>query len=182
MVAILKSYKLYKQLFNSIEHKVGIADVDLFVFKVKPAVLLYPKLKGYYELKKRGYPFLQLTPKNRLYAHTEEQLASFKKNGLKEVEKGLPFHHDEMGRFLGFPEVAVQDFVKGTPMNKRVFIDYHGIPFTVHEDNAYKALEDMRRRIPVPSFFNTRLYAYKRFCSNATPFPLHAPENEKTPN
>jgi len=173
MVVILKSYKLYSQLYNSIKHKLGIHDVDLFVHKLKPAVLLYPKLKGYYELKKRGYPFLQLTPKNRLYAHTEEQLASFKKTGLKEDKDGVPFLHNEMGRFLGFPEVAVQDFVKRIPMNKRVFITYHGIPFVVHMDNVYEALEDMKRRIPIPSFFNTRLYAYKRFRNSATPFPLH---------
>jgi len=173
MVEILKSYKLYSQLYNSIKHKLGILDVDLFVHKLKPAVFLHPMLKGYYELKKRGYPFLQLTPKTRLYAHTEEQLASFKKTGLKEEGKGMPFLHNEMGRFLGFPEIAVQDFIKETPMHKRVFIGYHGIKFIVHEDNAYKALEDIKRRIPVPSFFNTRLYAYKRFRSSATPFPLH---------
>ncbi|PGK52026.1 hypothetical protein CN918_30005 [Priestia megaterium] len=174
MVAILKSYKLYRQLDNSIKHKLGIRDVDLFVHKLKPAVFLHPKLKGYYELKKLGYPFLQLTPTSRLYAQSEELLASFKETGLKEDKNGVPFHHDKMGRFLGFPEVAVHDFVKGAPMNKRVFIKYHGIPFVVHEDNVYEALEDMKLRIPVPFYFNTRLFAYKRFRNDAIPFSLHA--------
>jgi len=170
-----RSYKLYYKLFQAIKHRKGIDEYVLFVHQLKPALYLYPRDKGYYELKKQGFPYVQLSYGARLFAQTEEQLASFEKSVVRNDETGISYYPEKLGIFLGFPEVAVQDFTSRSPrmpQNKRVAITYHGITFVAHEDNVYKALEDIKSRIPIPPFFNTRVYAYIKFYQQVTPFPL----------
>lgn len=170
-----RSYKLYYKLFQVIKHRKGIDAYTLFIHHLKPALYVYPRDKGYYELKKLRYPFLQIRDNSRIFFQTEKQKTSIEKKIVREDETGIPYYSDVLGVVLGFPEVAVQDFTSRRPrmpQDKRVAITYHGITFVVHEDNAYEALEDIKKRIPIPKFFNTRMYAYKKFYQYVTPFPL----------
>jgi len=170
-----RSYKLYYKLFQAVKHSEGIDEYVLFVHQLKPALYVYPRDKGYYELKKQGFPFIQLCDNSRVFVQTEKQKASIEKKIRREDETGIPYYPDKLGIILGYPEVAVQDFTNRRPrmpQNKRVAITYHGITFVVHEDNAYEALKDIKSRIPIPKFFNSRMYSYKKFYQYVTPFPL----------
>ena len=170
-----RSYKLYDELFQVIKHRKGIDAYTLFVHHLKPALYVYPRDKGYYELKKQGFPFIQLRNNSRVFVQTEKQKASVEKKIRREDETRTPYYSDKLGVILGYPEVAVQDFINRSPrmpQDKRVFIKYHGITFVVHEDNIYKALKDIKNRIPIPPFFNSYVYAYKKIYQQVIPIPL----------
>ncbi|PGK52027.1 hypothetical protein CN918_30010 [Priestia megaterium] len=170
-----RSHKLYYKLFQAIKHRKGIDAYTLFVLHLKPALYVYPRDKGYYELKKQGYPFIQIRGNSRVFVQTKKEKTTIEKKIRREDETGIPYYPNELGIILGYPEVAVQDFTTRKPrmpQDKRVAITYHGITFVVHEDNAYEALKDIKNRIPVPKFLNTRIYAYRNFYQRVTPFPL----------
>ena len=121
----------------------------LFLKGIKPALLLHERQKGFKPLIKK-YPYIEFVYGNRLFFQHEEQKSRFLENGIDPQANDLIYLDEEMGYVLGFPPVAVRDFIAEIPEHDRIGIDYHGVSFVVHRNHVKQALNEIKTTIPIP--------------------------------
>ena len=80
----------------------------------------------------------------RCYFQNEKIKKSFdKKNVVTQKQKrrsNITYNEEVMGYFLGYPPVAVKDFVEGVDRTDRAMIEYHGLNFVMKRKNLNRSL------------------------------------------
>jgi hypothetical protein len=119
---------------------------NLFRLGLKEGCYLHITQADFHELS--SYPYVELKDDLRLYVQTTEQANDFIENHLTPYGK-LPFDEEAMGKILGYPPLAIKDYMKGIRKKNRIAVCYHGLEFVCHRKHVKACLQYLEETMPI---------------------------------